>query len=210
MIEAYFDGLCDPNPGGVATYGFVIKRDGKKIDEGHGLAGTPRTPQATNNVAEYTGLIKALEWMVAHKVREEIVIRGDSDLVIRQVKGEYKVKSALLAPLHGQVRDLAEKLSDIRFEWVQRERNADADRLTNLAYAEYTGKAMKAPTTDVMTVDIVIASPPDVVKRALHQAGLKGTVTPVPGASRVQVDLPAQPDAVRPLIELKRRLEGSL
>jgi hypothetical protein len=61
-----------------------------------------------------------------------------------------------------------------------------------------------------MTIDVVIASPPELVRKALHQAGLKGTVTPVPGASRVQVDLPAQPDAIRPLIELKRRLEGSL
>jgi len=210
MIEAYFDGLCDPNPGGVATYGFLIKRDGKKIDEGHGLAGTPKTPQATNNVAEYTGLIKALEWLVAHKIKDEIVVRGDSDLVIKQVNGEYKVKSALLAPLHGQVRELAEDLPKARFEWIPRDRNADADRLTNLAYAEYTGQSMKAPTTDVMTVDVVIASPPELVRKALHQAGLKGTVTPVPGASRVQVDLPTQPDAVRPLIELKRRLEGSL
>jgi ribonuclease HI len=210
MIEAYFDGLCDPNPGGVATYGFLIKRDGKKVDEGHGLAGTPRTPQATNNVAEYTGLIKALEWLMAHKIKEPITIRGDSDLVIRQVKGEYKVKSGLLAPLHAKVKELAEKLPDLRFEWIQRERNADADRLTNLAYAEYTGQTMKAPTTDVMTVDVVIAAPPDVVRPALHKAGLKGTVSQVPGASRVQVDLPAQPDSVRPLIELKRRLEGSL
>jgi ribonuclease HI len=210
MIEAYFDGLCDPNPGGVATYGFVIKRDGKKIDEGHGLAGTPKTPQATNNVAEYTGLLKALEWLVAHKTKEPVIIRGDSDLIIKQVKGEYKVKSGLLAPLHGRAQELAEKLPDVRFEWIQRERNAEADRLTNLAYAEYTGASMKAPTTDVMTVDVVIAAPPEVVKRGLHQAGLKGTVTQVPGASRVQVDLPAQPDAVRPLIELKRRLEGSL
>jgi dTDP-4-dehydrorhamnose reductase len=64
-IVAYFDGLCEPNPGGVATYGFVVKKDGKKVHEGHGLAGTPKTPQATNNVAEYTGLIKALEWFLA-------------------------------------------------------------------------------------------------------------------------------------------------
>ena len=70
MIEVYFDGLCEPNPGGVATFGFVVKRDGKKIHEGHGLAGTPKTPQATNNVAEYTGLIRALEWLVAQKVKE--------------------------------------------------------------------------------------------------------------------------------------------
>lgn len=210
MFEAYFDGLCEPNPGGVATYGFLIKRDGKKIDEGHGLAGTPKTPRATNNVAEYTGLLKALEWLVAHKVKDPVVVRGDSDLVIRQVKGEYKVKSGLLAPLHAQVKELEEKLPAVTFEWIARERNADADRLTNLAYAEYTGQAMRAPTTDVMTVDVVIAAPVDAVKRALHQAGLKGTVSQVPGASRVQVDLPVQPDAVRPLIELKRRLEGSL
>jgi ribonuclease HI len=210
MIEAYFDGLCEPNPGGVATYGFLIKKDGKKIHEGHGLAGTPKSPQATNNVAEYTGLLKALEWLVAQKPPGPIVVHGDSDLVIKQVQGLYKVKSGLLAPLHGRVQELLERLPGVTFEWVARERNADADRLTNLAYAEYTGQSMKAPTTDVMTVDVVIAAPPDQVTAALKKAGLKGTVSAVPGASRVQVDLPAQPDAVRPLIELKRRLEGSL
>ena len=210
MIEAYFDGLCEPNPGGVATYGFVIKKDGKKVHEGHGLAGMPKTPQATNNVAEYTGLIKALEWLLGHKTTGPIVVRGDSDLIIKQVQGLYKVKSGLLAPLHGQVKELLERLPDIKFEWIERARNADADRLTNLAYAEYSGQSMKAPTTDVMTVDVVIAAPPDQVTAALRKAGLKGTVSAVPGAARVQVDLPAQPDAVRPLIELKRRLEGSL
>jgi ABC-type nitrate/sulfonate/bicarbonate transport system substrate-binding protein len=69
---------------------------------------------------------------------------------------------------------------------------------------------MKAPTTDVMTVDLVIAAPPDQVKAALKKAGVDATVTAVPGASRVQADLPAQPEAVRPLLEIKRRLEGSL
>src|SRR6185295_3776501 len=177
MIEAYFDGLCEPNPGGVATYGFVIKRDGKKLYEGHGLAGTPKTAQATNNVAEYTGLLKALEWLVAQKISGPILVRGDSDLIIKQVKGEYKVKSGLLAPLHGKVKDLLEDLPDVTLEWVARDRNAEADRLTNLAYAEYTGKSMKAPTTDVMTVDLVIAAPPDQVTSALRKAGLKATVT---------------------------------
>ena len=210
MIEAYFDGLCEPNPGGVATYGFVVKKDGKTIHEGHGLAGTPKTAQATNNVAEYTGLIKALEWLIAQKIAGPIIVRGDSDLIIKQVKGLYKVKSGLLAPLHGQVKDLLESLPGIVIEWVARERNTEADRLTNLAYAQYTGQSMKAPTTDVMTVDVVIAAPPDQVTQALRKAGLKGTVTAVPGASRVQVDLPAQPDSVRPLIDIKRRLEGSL
>lgn len=210
MIEAYFDGLCEPNPGGVATFGFVVKKDGKTIHEGHGLAAKPKSPQATNNVAEYTGLIKALEWLLEQKTPAPIVVRGDSDLIIKQVKGEYKVKSPLLAPLHRQAVHLASELQGIRFEWIQRERNAEADRLTNLAYAEYQGKSLKAPTTDVMSVDLVIASPPDVVKRALQGAGIKASVIALPGASRVQADLPAQPDAVRPLIELKQRLEGSL
>jgi ribonuclease HI len=210
MIEAYFDGLCEPNPGGVATFGFVVKRDGKRVHEGHGLAGTPKTPQATNNVAEYTGLIRTLEWLLAQKIRGPVVVRGDSDLVIKQVKGEYKVKSALLAPLHRQVKDLQAELPEVTFEWIRREGNADADRLTNLAYAEYTGQSMKAPTTDVMTVDVVIAAPLEQVGAALRKAGLKATVAAVPGATRVQADLPAQPDAVRPLIEIKRRLEGSL
>jgi ribonuclease HI len=210
MIEAYFDGLCDPNPGGVATYGFVVRKDGKKLQEGHGLAGKPKSPQATNNVAEYTGLIKALEWLLDQKISGPVVVRGDSDLIIRQVKGEYKVKSPLLAPLHRQAVDLLDQLPEVRLEWVPRERNADADRLTNLAYAEYQGKSMKAPTTDVMTVDLVIAAPPDVVKRELQRAGIKASVIALPGASRVQADLPAQPDSVKPLIELKQRLEGSL
>jgi len=211
MIEAYFDGLCDPNPGGVATYGFLIKRDGKKIHEGHGLACAPKTPQATNNVAEYMGVIKALEWLSDQKkLAGPIVIRGDSDLIIRQLKGEYKVKSPLLAPLHRQATDLLAELPEIQLEWIQRERNADADRLTNLAYAEYTGQSMRAPTTDVMTVDLVIAAPPGVVSEALRKAKLKAIVTAVPGASRVQVDLPTQPDAIVPLLALKRRLEGSL
>jgi len=210
MIEAYFDGLCDPNPGGVATYGFVIRKDGKKLQEGHGLAGKPKSPQATNNVAEYTGLIKALEWLLDQKISGPVVVRGDSDLIIRQVKGEYKVKSPLLAPLHRQAVDLFEQFPDARLEWIPRERNADADRLTNLAYAEYEGKSMKAPTTDVMSVDLVIAAPPDVVKRELQRTGIKASVIALPGASRVQADLPAQPDSVKPLILLKQRLEGSL
>jgi len=210
MIEAYFDGLCDPNPGGVATYGFVIRKDGKKLQEGHGLAGKPKSPQATNNVAEYTGLIKALEWLLDQKISGSVLVRGDSDLIIKQVKGEYKVKSPLLAPLHRQAVDLLDQLPEATLEWIPRERNADADRLTNLAYAEYQGKSMKAPTTDVMSVDLVIAAPPDVVKRELQRAGIKASVIALPGASRVQVDLPAQPDSVKPLIALKQRLEGSL
>ncbi len=209
MIEAFFDGLCEPNPGGVATYGFVIKRRGKKVQEGHGLAGTPNSAQATNNFAEYTGLLKALEYLVGEKISEPVVLRGDSELVVRQLNGEWKVKSPNLVALYRRAGELAGRLGSVRFEWIPREKNAEADALTNLAYAEYRGQRLPAPTTDVMTVDLVVAAPRDPVAAALRQAKLKAEATAVPGGTRVQCDLPAEEGALRPLLELKRRLEGT-
>ena len=92
-IEVYFDGLCQPyNPGGIACYGFVIKKyitcttnnlanEGQTIHSEYGLAAEPYTNDASsNNVAEYTGIIKALEWMLLNKIGEDkemIIVRGD-------------------------------------------------------------------------------------------------------------------------------------
>lgn len=83
MIEVWIDGLCEPiNPGGVACFGYVIKRSGSEIETGSGVVGTG--PDMTNNVAEYTALIRALE-----KIRqlglgkESVVVRSDSKLVAR-------------------------------------------------------------------------------------------------------------------------------
>lgn len=208
MIEVYFDGLCEPNPGGVATYGFVIRRAGRVLHNGHGLACPPRTPQCTNNVAEYTGLLKALEHLAALNVQEPVVVRGDSELVLRQLSGVYKVKSPLLAPLYERVRELAARLPAVRFEHVAREANAEADRLTRLAFAEYAGRALPPPTTDRMMVDLVFAAPRDRVAAALRGAGLSAETEAVPGGTRVQCELPLDPDALRPLLALKRKLEG--
>jgi ribonuclease HI len=210
MLNAYFDGLCEPrNPGGVATFGFVVFRDGKRLHEGHGLAATPYSDGATNNVAEYTGVLRALEWILSQGLEKESVhVRGDSDLIIRQIKGEYKVKSPLLAPLYSQVRALLPRFSSLSFEWVPREENREADRLTNLAYAEYSGEKMKAPTTDVMSVDLVFGAARDAVAAAFKKAKIEAKLTAVPGGTRVQLDLPAQADALRPVLEIKSRLES--
>ena len=134
MIEAYFDGLCEPkNPGGVATFGFVVTRDGKTLHEGHGLAATPYTEGATNNVAEYTGVLKALEWLLMQGLeKEKVVVRGDSELIVKQLKGEYKVKSPLLAPLYWRARELFAEMPTLRLQWVPRHENADADRLAGM------------------------------------------------------------------------------
>lgn len=138
-LTIHFDGLCLPkNPGGVATYGFVAKRGAKMIHEEGGLAATPYSPEATNNVAEYTGVLKALEWALTSGMSSETVhVRGDSELVIRQLKGEYKVKSPSIVTLFKRVRELITQFPSISFEWVPREKNREADALTNRAYAEF-------------------------------------------------------------------------
>jgi ribonuclease HI len=130
MIVAHFDGSCDPNPGGTCRYGFVVWRGSQKLTEGHGVAAPPG-PGATNNVAEYTGAIRALEWLRYEKSGEPIVLRGDSELILRQLQGRYKVKSPLLAPLFWRARELLAELPQVRLEWIPRERNAEADRLAS-------------------------------------------------------------------------------
>lgn len=211
MIEVYFDGLCEPkNPGGVATYGFAVLRDGKTLHEGSGLAAKPYSHHATNNVAEYTALLRALEWLLEQGLeKESLHVRGDSELVIRQVKGEWKVKAPLIVPLYKQVRELAFKFPALRLEWIPREKNRRADQLTNLAYGEFVGLSLKTPTTDVMMVDLVFAAPRDRVAAELKKAGVKAAATAVPGGTRVQAELPADAEALRPLLSVKAKLEGT-
>jgi len=128
MIVAHFDGSCDPNPGGRCAYGFVVWKEGRKIHEGRGIAAPPG-PGATNNVAEYTGCIRALEWLRYEPKGTPFVLRGDSELILKQLKGTYRVKSPLLAPLYWRARELMSELKSVRLEWIPREQNQDADRL---------------------------------------------------------------------------------
>jgi ribonuclease HI len=210
-IVIHFDGLCEPkNPGGVATFGFTVDRDGRRAHEECGLAAAPYSAGATNNVAEYTGLVKALEWLLAQGLEKEpVVAKGDSELVVRQMRGEWKVKAPLLAPLHKRGRELSMKFPSLKFEWVPREENREADALTNRAYGEYAGAKVKAPTTDVMMVELVFAAPRDAVAAALRQAKIEATVTAVPGGARVQAELATDAEGVRQLLAVKARLEGT-
>lgn len=139
MLIASFDGLCRPkNPGGTATWGFVVYEGENRIHAAGGLAAKPGTPQATNNYAEYMGAIRTLEWLLEGGHKEtEILIRGDSELIIKQLRGEYKVKSRNLMSLHLKARRLAQEFSSLQFEWVPREENVEADAQTNEAYRKY-------------------------------------------------------------------------
>ena len=131
----FFDGLCEPNPGGITTYGFLIHPDGEEPYEGGGKAADSGTPEATNNVAEYMGLIKALEHARSLGLeRSPVEVFGDSKLVINQVKGEWRVRDKKLAPLYLEARSLADAFEKITFTWVPREENKEADRLSYVAY----------------------------------------------------------------------------
>lgn len=130
MILAYIDGGARGNPG-PAGYGVRVERgDGTLLDELHGAIGV-----ATNNVAEYHGLLAALQWAIDHGERE-IRIRADSELLVRQMRGEYRVKHPGLQPLAARARLLAMELARVDFEHVRREHNVEADRLSNLAMDE--------------------------------------------------------------------------
>ena len=141
-----FDGLCEPkNPGGVATYGLTIKKEGKTIHQESGLAeADPWSTDASNNVAEYSGIIKGLEWLLKHKLNHSpVIIRGDSRLVIHQLRGTFKVKAPRIVGLYKKSFDLATKFSNIHFEWIERSLNTEADLLSRIAYAKYLKESRK-------------------------------------------------------------------
>lgn len=136
MIVLYFDGACEPcNPGGIATYGFVAVKDGKIVYQECGLV----CERGTNNIAEYTAVIRALEWARSQGYRR-VAVRGDSQLVIRQLRGEYRVKSPNIKELYEKAKSLLKSFEKAEPEWVRREENILADRLSKKAYAEYCQK----------------------------------------------------------------------
>jgi ribonuclease HI len=134
MIEVYTDGRAEPNPG-LGTYGFVIYKDGERLSSEHGVAGRA----VTNNYAEYLGLIRALESLWPH-LGEEITVFSDSKLLVYQMKGEWKFKKGAYREKYIKAKELAGKFSNLKFQWVPRERNAEADELTNIAFAEAKGR----------------------------------------------------------------------
>jgi ribonuclease HI len=126
-IVAYIDGGARGNPG-PAGYGVRIEDEsGTLIDEFHGFLGS-----ATNNIAEYNGLLAALRYAQQHGHRK-VRIKSDSELLVKQMKGEYRVKNPGLQSLHQEARAIADRLERIVYEHVRREQNKDADRLANMA-----------------------------------------------------------------------------
>jgi ribonuclease HI len=127
VIVAYIDGGARGNPG-PAGFGVRIEQaDGTLIEEFCEAVGI-----ATNNVAEYRALIAALEW-ASRNGHHSLHVRSDSQLLVQQMRGVYKVKHPGLQPLHAKARALAAEIGRVTFEHVAREQNSRADRLANMA-----------------------------------------------------------------------------
>ena len=119
------DGAARGNPGPAGIGVQITDGDGVVLAEiAEGLGRT------TNNVAEYTAAIEGLK-KAAELGATQVLLRSDSQLLIHQLTGVYRVKTPHLVPLHSEVVRLARGFASIRFEHVRRERNTEADRLAN-------------------------------------------------------------------------------
>jgi ribonuclease HI len=139
QVVVHVDGGARGNPGPAAAAAVVSAPDGRVLDESAVTLG-----RATNNVAEYRGLLLGLERAAALGATEVDVI-NDSELVARQIDGSYKVKNADLQPLHAQAKQLLGRLDRWSIRSVPRAENAAADALVNRAL---DGEAPAAPAAD--------------------------------------------------------------
>ncbi len=128
LLEAWFDGVCEPvNPGGHAAYGAVVLRGGKELLREGGYVG--HGEGMSNNVAEYAGVLRVLEFLAT--LDGPALIRGDSKLVISQLTGEWKAKKGLYLDRYRQAVALVARLgSRVRLEWVGRDQNSLCDDLS--------------------------------------------------------------------------------
>jgi ribonuclease HI len=139
---ANIDGAARGNPG-PASYGVVLRKPDGSPHESLGKY----IGRTTNNVAEYYALIAALDYAAAHGIRN-LRVESDSQLIVNQMKGIYKVKHPDLRPLHERAKKQAAGLEAFQIQYVPRERNRDADALANAALDKTDGvKPAYAPSS---------------------------------------------------------------
>ena len=133
-LEIHIDGASRGNPGEAGFGVFVAAPDGSPVAELYGYLG-----RATNNVAEYQALLHALRYALAKGVRR-VRVFSDSELVVKQIDGRYRVKHADMIPLHREASTLLRRFDEAAVRHVRREQNKDADRLANRALDEKASK----------------------------------------------------------------------
>jgi ribonuclease HI len=133
VLHIHIDGASRGNPGEAGFGVHVAGPDGTELARLFGYLG-----RTTNNVAEYQALLHALRWAIDHGARR-IRIFSDSELLVRQVEGSYRVRHPGLVPLHREALALLERL-EAELRHVPREENRDADRLANQAVDQKASK----------------------------------------------------------------------
>jgi len=189
-LLAHVDGGSRGNPG-PSGYGVVIMNHHRqKVASLSQYLG-----YQTNNYAEYSGLLAALEYALQHGYKALKVV-GDSELLVKQIRGEYKVKSPALQDLYLRARQMIAQLDWFSIQHVLREKNHEADRLANLAMDKGMGRLR--PETDSRAADHPHSSHAASPKLAIGAAGeeFRGTVrdgvivldnATLPEGTRVQV-----------------------
>jgi ribonuclease HI len=176
-LVAHSDGGARGNPG-PAGYGVVIQDEsGKKIVHLSEYLG-----HQTNNFSEYQGLIAALEYTLQHGPKALKLI-SDSELLVRQIKGIYKVKNATLQDLHGRAKELIAQLEWFAIGHALREHNREADRLANEAMDKGMGRRAAAAAPAV----IPAADPGKELEGVIRNGAVELTNGKLPEGTRVQV-----------------------
>src|SRR5437899_1592811 len=155
VLTINIDGAARGNPG-PAAYACVIAKDSQLLSEEARRLGT-----ATNNVAEYSALVHALE-RAAELGGTRLLIKSDSELLVKQMNGEYRVKDPRLKILHDQASRLRERFSSVSIVHVPRAKNSHADRLCNealdglhdAARSTVSSKAKSSPGRDASPEDV--------------------------------------------------------
>ncbi len=173
-LIAHSDGGARGNPG-PAGYGVVIQDEaGRKV-----AALSQYLGHQTNNFAEYQGLIAALEYAIEHG-HKALKVVSDSELLVRQIKGIYKVKNATLQELHARAKQLIMQLEWFSIDHALREHNREADNLANEAMDKGTGRVARAPSPAAVS-----AMPQEF--EGIVQGGVVKFKGELPEGTRVQV-----------------------
>jgi len=134
MIEAYFDGACEPvNPGGTASYGAVILKDRQKIWEDSKIfvPQKGRERETSNNCAEYSGFKAILDYLITHDLtKSQIIVYGDSNLVIQQMFGTWQIRFGYYVPIAQTCKAMLKQFPRMTGKWIPREKNSLADELS--------------------------------------------------------------------------------
>ncbi len=131
IIEVYIDGACEPiNPGGTASYGLVVYKDKKRVFAKGMVIGSGAT--MGNNVAEYSGLVAFLTLYLRNPDRQPALVMSDSQLVVNQMTGQWRVNGGLYYPYYQKAKELLGK-EIVEFQWIPREQNVEADQLSMAA-----------------------------------------------------------------------------